>query len=241
MIQGNLKIFWLKKIKYDSEGGTMIKNIFIILSFLNVFPYYSLAAKPTLLLYVIDGLQSDAAAAAMNNGAKNLKYLYDNGVRVEESYCVSPSPYLRLPDGSLPWGTSSPPNVAMHTGTHVFESRKMDDIFLAARRSGIKSIFAGGAENYKEFNTPDFSYVSNTDPDSIMVQHGIDQFKNDDVRLIRLHMQRIRNHWTGPEDKLKTGSDYQNYLIYLDHLLGKLIETFKSDGVWDSYLYYCRW
>ncbi len=212
----------------------MKKIIFIFFLSAAAFQNYPSASKRTLLLFVIDGLQRDAVEVAINNGANNLKYLHDNGVWVEESYCVSPSPYLRLPDGSLPWGTSSPPNVAMHTGTHVFESRQMDDIFLAARRSGIKSIFAGGAENYKEFNTPDFSYVSNTDPDSVMVQHGIDHFKNDDVRLIRLHMQRIRNHWTGPEDKLKPGSDYQNYIVYLDHLLGKLIDTFKSAGVWDS-------
>ena len=212
----------------------MKRIIFLFFIYSISFQNYSLAAKRTLFLFVIDGLQRDAAEAAINNGAKNLKYLHDNGVWVEEAYCVSPSPYLRLPDGSLPWGTSSPPNVAMHTGTHVFESRKMDDIFLEARRSGIKSIFAGGAENYKEFNTPDFSYVSNTDPDSIMVQHGIDHFIKDDVRLIRLHMQRIRNHWAGSEDKLKPGSDYQHYLLYLDHLLGKLIDTFKSAGVWDS-------
>src|SRR3989339_1907524 len=114
---------------------------------------FSYAGKQTVLIFIIDGLQADAAIVAIANGAVNLKFFFDNGVFVEESYCSSPSPYLRLPDNSLPWGTSSPPNVAIHTGTHVFESRQMDDIFLAARRSGIKSIFSGGAENYKEFNT----------------------------------------------------------------------------------------
>jgi len=198
------------------------------------FNGFAFASKPVVLMFIIDGLQSDAAKVAIDHGATNLKYLYDNGVWVEEAYCVSPSPYLRLPDGSLPWGTSSPPNVAMHTGTHVFESRKMDDIFLAARRSGIKSVFAGGALNYKEFNTADYCYYSNTDPDSVMVQHAIDHFKRDGVRLIRLHMQRIRNYWKGPEEKLKPNSDYQHYLLSVDSLLGKLIAVFKSAGVWDS-------
>ncbi|HTR80968.1 MAG TPA: alkaline phosphatase family protein [Bacteroidota bacterium] len=213
-----------------------LKNILLnsCLAILLSFQFTFAAAKPVVLMFIIDGLQSDAAKVAIAHGASNLKFLYDNGVWVEEAYCVSPSPYLRLPDGSLPWGTSSPPNVAMHTGTHVFESRNMDDIFLAARRSGIKSVFAGGALNYKEFNTADYCYYSNTDPDSVMVQHGLDHFKNDGVQLIRLHMQRIRNHWKGSEEKLDPNSDYQQYILYLDRLLGKLIEEFKAAGVWDS-------
>ena len=87
----------------------MKRIIFLFFIYSISFQNYSLAAKRTLLLFVIDGLQRDAAEAAIKNGAKNLKYLHDNGVWVEEAYCVSPSPYLRLPDGSLPWGASSPP------------------------------------------------------------------------------------------------------------------------------------
>ena len=194
----------------------------------------SFAQKSTVLMFIVDGLQTDAAMTAMANGAVNLKFFLDNGVWVEEAYCSSPSPYLRLPDNSLPWGTSSPPNVAMHTGTHIFESRQMDDIFLEARKAGIKSIFAGGAENYKEFNTADFCYYSNQDSDSIMVQHAIDHCRKDGVRLIRLHLQRIRNFWAGPEEKINPDSKYQKYILYVDHLLRKLINEFKSAGVWDS-------
>jgi hypothetical protein len=190
--------------------------------------------KPVVLMFIIDGLQSDAAAIAMNHGARALKFLHDHGVWVEEAYCVSPAPRLQLPDGSLPWGTASPPNVAMHTGTHVFECRAMDDIFLAARRSGIKSIFAGGALNYKEFNTADFCYYSSTDPDSVMVQHAIDHFTHDGVRLIRLHLQRLRNFWTGPDGKLDPAGPYQQYLLTLDHYLEKLVDMFQAAGVWDS-------
>lgn len=92
------------------------------------------AGEPVVLVFIIDGLQSDAAEVAAANGAKNLKFLIENGVIVREAYCTSPAPRMYLPDGSLPWGTSSSPNVAIHTGTHVFESREMDDIFLSARR-----------------------------------------------------------------------------------------------------------
>jgi Sulfatase len=198
------------------------------------FQYISFAAKPVMLVFIIDGLQSDAVKTAMENGAANLKYLHDNGVWVEEAYCVSPSPYLRLPDGSLPWGTSSPPNVAMHTGTHVFESRKMDDIFLEAKKAGIKSVFSGGAENYKEFNTADYCFYSNSASDSEVVQFGIDHFLNDDAHLIRLHIQRVRNYWEGPECKIDLNSRYVRYLLHVDSLLGKFIKLIKMKGLWDS-------
>ena len=191
-------------------------------------------AQTYVLVFIVDGLQSDAARVAANNGADNFKYFIENGVTVKEVYCSCPAPYLRLPDGSLPWGTTSPPNVAIHTGTHVFESRQMDDIFLSTRRAGIKSVFAGGAENYKEFNTADFCYYSNKSPDSVLVQFALDHFFKDNVRLIRLHIQRIRNYWTGPKDKIIPGSKYQNYLLYVDSLLGKLVQSFKEKNVWDS-------
>lgn len=204
-----------------------------LLYILLIIPEFSFS-QVNVLVFIVDGLQSDAAIVAVENGANNFKYFMENGVTVEEAYCSSPSPYLRLPDGSLPWGTTSPPNVAIHTGTHVFESKNMDDIFLSAGRAGIKSVFSGGAENYKEFNTADFCYYSNESPDSVLVQFALDHFRNDGVRLIRLHIQRIRNHWTGPEDKIIPSSKYQNYLLHVDSLLGKLVKSYKDAGVWDS-------
>lgn len=209
------------------------KNFVLILFFLLTVNSF-LPAQTNVLVFIVDGLQSDAAKTAAKNGADNFKYFIDNGVIVEEAYCSSPSPYLRLPDGSLPWGTTSPPNVAIHTGTHVFESRQMDDIFLSAKRAGIKSVFSGGAENYKEFNTADYCYYSNKSPDSVLVNFALDHFKNDNVRLTRLHIQRLRNHWVGPEGKTNPDSEYQQYLLHVDELLGKLINAFKEANVWDS-------
>jgi len=194
------------------------------------------AGEPVVLVYIIDGLQRDAAEVAAANGAVNLKFLIDNGVSVREAYCTSPAPRMFLPDGSLPWGTSSSPNVAMHTGTHVFESRQMDDIFLSARRAGIKSVFAGGAINYEEFTTPDFTYAGSL-TDSAVVQYGIDHFKNDGTRLIRLHLQRIRDSWSGPEDKLDPESQYQKDILKADALLGKIIRVLKDGNAWsDTYI-----
>ena len=122
---------------------------FWIMMFLIGISNLSFAREPTVLVFIIDCLQSDAAKVAAANGAENLKFLMENGVCVQETYCTSPAPRMYLPYGSLPWGTSSSPNVAMHTGTHVFESRQMDDIFLSARRAQIKSVFAGVASNYE--------------------------------------------------------------------------------------------
>jgi hypothetical protein len=189
------------------------------------------AEEPVVVIFVIDGLQRDAAEMAAANGAANIKFFIENGVSVREAYCTSPAPRMYLPDGSLPWGTSSSPNVAMHTGTHVFESRQMDDIFLSARRAKIKSVFAGGASNYEEFTTPDFCH-SGSLTDSAVVQYGIDHFKNDGVRLLRLHLQNIRDSWSGPEDKLNPLSQYQKAIRHADGLLGKLIQVLKTENIW---------
>jgi hypothetical protein len=212
--------------------GSYIIKVWILM-FLLSFTGFGYAGKPVVLVYIIDGLQRDAAEVAAANGAGNLNFLMKNGVVVRETYCTSPAPRMYLPDGSLPWGTSSSPNVAMHTGTHVFESRMMDDIFLSARRSGIKSVFAGGAENYNEFTTPDFC-LAGPYSDSAVVEFGMKHFMNDGTRLIRLHLQQIRNGWTGPEDKLKPGSAYQKAILNADALLGELIDTFKSKGIWQD-------
>jgi hypothetical protein len=184
------------------------------------------ASEPVVVIFVIDGLQRDAAEVAAANGAVNIKFLIDNGVSVLEAYCTSPAPRMYLPDGSLPWGTSSSPNVAMHTGTHVFESRHMDDIFLSARDAKIKSVFAGGASNYEEFTTPDFCH-SGSLTDSAVVQYGIDHLKNDGVRLLRLHLQNIRDSWSGPEDKLNPRSQYQKAIRHADALLVNYFLNFK--------------
>ncbi|HEX9829842.1 MAG TPA: hypothetical protein VGB10_06485, partial [Bacteroidota bacterium] len=95
-----------------------------ILALLFVVSFHAIAfqVKPHVVLFIIDGLQHDAAQAAIAHGAVNMKYFHDNGVWVQEAYCTSPAPIAYLPDNSRPWGTASPPNVAMHTGTHVFES-----------------------------------------------------------------------------------------------------------------------
>ncbi|MGB2867372.1 MAG: alkaline phosphatase family protein [Bacteroidota bacterium] len=204
--------------------------------FLGMSPGTSCVAGPskrTVLLFVVDGLQTDAAMVAINNGASMMKLLHDNGVWVREAYCSSPSARLYLPDNSTPWGTAAPPNVAMHTGTHVFESREMDDIFLAARRAGIKSVFSGSADNYKVFDTADFCFAS-SNMDSLVIEFAIEHLTKDHTRLLSLHVQQTRRNWTGPADMVNPQSRYQQYLLQVDQLLGKLVRALQSEGVWDS-------
>ena len=66
----------------------------------------------------------------------------------------------------------------MHTGTHIFESREMDDIFLAARKENITSVFSGADDDYKIFDTADYSFCSSAVSDSTIVKFGIEQFIN---------------------------------------------------------------
>lgn len=185
------------------------------------------------LMFIVDGLQDDTARFAATHGASNLKFIMDNGVRVEDAYSTSPAPRMSYPGTTMPWGTTTSANVAMHTGTHVFESKNMDDIFLDAKRAGIKSVFAGGAGNYNALDTANFAYYGEL-PDTTVVRHGLDHLRKDGARLIRLHLQQIRRGWTGPTDKTVAGSSYQRAVLHADSLLGVFIGALKVAGVWDS-------
>ena len=89
----------------------------------------------------------------------------------------------------------------MHTGTHLFESRNIDDIFLSARRAGIVSVFAGGSQNYAIFKDATHLYYGGNElTDEIVVDRGLQHLTKDNARLLRLHLQHIRNAWQGPGD-----------------------------------------
>lgn len=193
------------------------------------------AAKATVVLILFDGLQAEAARTAAANGATNLKLVIDNGVVVDTARSTSPAARTTLADGSLPWGNATSGNIAVHTGTHLFEAGPagLDDIFLAARRAGIKSVFAGGDANYSGLATADFRLAANV-TDEMVVQRAISHLKNDKARLLRLHLQRIRDDWSGPAGGTDPTSAYQRHLVMSDALLGQLIQALKDEGVWDQ-------
>ena len=83
--------------------------------------------QPFVVQFIIDGLMKDAVETAIKAGAENLKYFVNNGVVVEDAYSNSPVGRVKLPDGSEPWRGASPPNIGMHTGTHVFENQNLDN------------------------------------------------------------------------------------------------------------------
>ena len=94
-------------------------------------------ANPVVVQFMVDGIDHNSVRTAVANGATTLGTLLKQGTTAATYYCTSPAARLDLPDGSRPWGGSTSSNVAMHTGTHLFESYNIDDIFLSARRAGI--------------------------------------------------------------------------------------------------------
>jgi arylsulfatase A-like enzyme len=109
----------------------------------------------------------------------------------------------------------------------------MDDIFLSARRAGIVSVFAGGAANYSEFKTADHLYYGDLSDEEV-VERGLQHFSKDGARLIRLHLQRIRRTWSGPDDTRNPKSAYIRYFVNrVDPLLAKLMTVLRSAGVWE--------
>ena len=189
--------------------------------------------QPIVVQFIIDGLMKDALETAIEAGAENLKFLSENGVVVKDAYSNSPVGRVKLPDGSEPWGGASPPNIGMHTGMHVFENQNLDDIFLSAKRNGIKSVYVGGHTLYDVFKTPDM-YYAEIMPDQQVVALGIKHIKEDGARLVRLHLQEIRSYWKGPQDKTNPDSEYIKAILNVDTELGKLIAFLKNESLWDT-------
>jgi hypothetical protein len=140
---------------------------------------------------------------------------------------------MKLPDGSKPWGGTTSCNAAAHTGCHVHVSDDTDDIFLAARDKNVKSVYSGGAKSYSVFKTADFNYAG-TFKEVEVVQKAIDHFTKDNTRLIRLHGQRPRDSWNGPQGRSDPNSKYIKSVVTADNALGNLIKVLKDKGVWDS-------
>lgn len=191
--------------------------------------------RTTVVIFMIDGLMADTARTAAAHGATQIQFVIDNGVSVQTTHSTSPTPRIELPDGSRPWGSATSGNVAVHTGTHLFEapSAGMDDIFKATKASGISSVYAGGDRNYSIFKAATFNYGAKMEDEEV-VQKAIDHLKNDGVRLIRLHLQRLRDHWKGPADRTDPASAYLKKVVAADALLGQLIQALKDQGVWDA-------
>ena len=190
--------------------------------------------NPVVVQFMIDGIDPNTVKTAVAAGASTLGELLKQGTTVSTYYCASPAPRLQLPDGSLPQGGSTAAIVALHTGTHLFESPNIDDIFSSAKRGGIKSVFAGGSPNYVLFKNADFLYYGNDLTDEQAVDRGLQHFTRDGTRLLHLHLQHIRDHWKGPSDTTNPKSDYVQYFVKtVDPLLAKFIAGLKSAGVWD--------
>lgn len=188
---------------------------------------------PVVLVFVIDGADLATITTAAAHGAATIDTLMRGGVTADRFLCTSPAPRMVMPDGSLPWGTTTSGNVAMHTGTHLFESRAMDDIFLSARRAGLVSVFAGGARNYSVFDTATHLYSGDLGDEEV-VAHGLRHLEHDGARLLRLHLQEIRRVWRGPRGTTDPQSEYVQYVVKtIDPLLARLVAALQRAGVWE--------
>ena len=121
----------------------------------------------------------------------------------------------------------------MHTGTHVFETQDLDDIFLSAKRKGIKSVYVGGHTLYDVFTTANF-YYAEIMPDTKVVDLAIKHIKKDSARLVRLHLQEIRSSWKGSQGKTNPDSKYIKAILNADAELGKLVTFLKNEGLWET-------
>ncbi|MGD9202794.1 MAG: alkaline phosphatase family protein [Chitinispirillia bacterium] len=224
----------MKFISFLSMKFKVVRVLYMYAGIIFLFSSgISAVQKRIVVIYFIDGMELSTAKVAAENGAVNLKMMFDSGVVAEQTYTTSPAPTLELSNKSKPWGGTTSCNVAAHTGCHIFESTDMDDIFLASRDKGIKSVFSGGSNAYNVFKNADF-YYSGTRSDAEVVQRGIDHFEKDNARLFRLHAQRIRDSWKGPKDRTDPNSKYIRSVINADNALGKFIKLLKQTGVWDS-------
>jgi hypothetical protein len=188
----------------------------------------------TVVIFIIDGLPYQAVQTAVANGATNIKFLLDNGVRAELSHSSSPAVTVQLPDGSRPNGGATSGNTTVHTGTHLIEapSAGMDDIFKATTAAGIQSVFVGDDNNYSIYTTPTYHSIVTTD--DAVLSYAVMQLKTNHVRLLRIHMQRIRDVWSGPAGMTNASSMYILHLLQNDQHIGTLVQALKDEGVWDS-------
>jgi hypothetical protein len=125
----------------------------------------------------------------------------------------------------------------IHTGTHLLDGVQgtgMDDIFLEARAAGIKSVFSGGDNNYQVYTTPDYHQSLSSITDEAVVNYAVMQLTTNHTRLIRVHLQRIRDDWGGAAATTNASSTYLQHLIRNDLAIGTLIQALKDAGVWDS-------
>lgn len=191
-------------------------------------------ANAVVVQFMVDGIDAVTVNTAVANGAATVGMLLKEGVTADAFYSTSTALRLELPDGLKPWENAASPNVAFHTGTHIFESRNIDDIFLSAKRAGIVSVFAGGSNTYAVFNTATYSYATNDLTDDKVVDRVLEHLEKDKARLLRLHLQNIRANWRGPDVTTDPKSEYVQYFIKaVDVQLARLIDGLKRAGVWD--------
>jgi hypothetical protein len=195
----------------------------------------------TAVIFFIDGLTPQAVDTALGTGmATNIKFVLDNGVRVQLSHAGTPTARVVLPDGSTPNGGSTAGNRICHTGTHLIEADHagLDDIFKEATAAGMKSMLVADDPNYAVFTTPTVHEIITTPPggtaDDQVISRAIALYQMNKPRVIRIHLQHIRTAWVGPDGLTNASSPYIQYLLADDKRMGLFIQALKDGGAWDN-------
>ena len=156
-------------------------------------------------------------------------------MRAQTVHSTSPAAVIQLPPGcpggTEPWGFASSGNVAVHTGCHLFESsadgrhlpgraRRRDALGVLRRRAQLPRV------RHRRTSTTATGWTTPT-----AAGRAIAHLKNDGARLVRIHLQRIRDVWTGPADKTNPRLGVPPALVtVVDRLLGDVIQALKDGG-----------
>jgi hypothetical protein len=195
----------------------------------------------TAVIFFIDGLTNQAVDTALGTGmATNIKFILDNGVRVQLAHAGTPTARVVLPDGTMPNGGSTAGNRICHTGTHLIEANHdgLDDIFKEATAAGMKSMLVADDANYSVFTTPTVHEIITTPAggtaDDQVIARAIALYQMNKPRVIRIHLQHIRTAWVGPAGLTNASSPYIQYLLADDKRMGNFIQALKDGGAWDN-------
>ncbi|MDA2929781.1 sulfatase-like hydrolase/transferase [Acidobacteria bacterium AH-259-O06] len=202
---------------------------------------YAQAAKPSrAILFVIDGLRSEAPERL---GLKNIQRLAKQGTLYRKAYLVMPAH-----PKSGAWAemhTASIPNPVMLSGTLLIrrQTRLVQEMFdnkaftahLASTRNAYRSV-------NRRFN---FSYMDSNGDESA-IDWAIAVMEKEDVAFMRIHLQA-----TGSAGKLSAsgqanlpwknniwgeGSPYIEKAKRADELLGKFVQSLEDMGKWEDTL-----
>jgi hypothetical protein len=220
----------------------MIRGLFVLVLML-LFKNECMAQKDTMervIVFMIDGLHWKAPAELK---MPNYNALIKEGCYIRKSYMITPHHPTVGEYGKL--HTSSFPNPVLQSGTVFIRpgNKMLQDVFAPKYLTAFVTNTIAYASVSQGFNdvvlNPSLS-------DKDVVDMSIDMLGKQDIRYFRIHLQTPGNEgrylsYTTPDKPYfrniwGKGSPYVAAVENADVLLGKLIQSLKSAGKWNSTL-----